>query len=233
MKRSEQWQKEFESDPVATREKIMTAYLAVSPQNFAETHPPEKAETARESIRQAQRERDELAALAPYVERYGKNFPHILAQLQKFDRDLIADPVGVSARLAANAGAPVTETQQRAYEAKLQAQAHQAKDSANVHRAIEMIIEHNVLPDMGNDATLHAIADVLSDKNFKRTGDRLQDLRNAHANVMARKANSEGNRYDPGSRSIGGAPSTSGDDGRDGRSRTAVGAAVSRAFSKS
>jgi hypothetical protein len=178
--------------------------------------------------------RADLAALKQYEDKYGKAFPHIVAQLNAFDKDLIADPVGVSARLAANYGAPVTATQQRVYEAKQAAEQARQQDAAKLHREIESIV--NQVPEMGDEATLNAIADILENKNFQRTGDRMADLGRAHGIVLARRANSAKHnvRGAAGSKSIGGAPSTSGGAGRDQtrRNQTAVGAAVSRAFSK-
>jgi hypothetical protein len=230
--RSEQWEKDFRADPVATRERIFQTYAEVSPQNFKETVETEKEHGVRGSVRQAQADQADLADLKPYMDKYGKNFPHILSQLQKFDADMIADPAGVSARLAANYGAPVTESQIDAYQQKRGAEQHRAQDSANVDKAIGLIIEHKVLEGMESAAMQNAIADVLLSKDFQRTGDRFGDLKRAHAHVMAGRTAAK--QDDRGNRSISGAPSTSNGAGRDQtrRNQTAVGSAVSRAMSK-
>lgn len=232
--RSEKWEADFKKDPVGTRERILETYSGVSPQNFKDAVEPEKGHGVRGSVRQAQADQADLADLKPYMDKYGKNFPHILAQLQKFDADMIADPVGVSARLAANYGAPVTAAQQKVYEANRAAEQHRAQDSANVHKALDLIVQHNVLPGFEDEATLSAVADVLESKTFQRTGNRLEDLKRAHAHVMQGRAAAKQN--DRGSKSISGAPSTSNGTGRDQsgrRNQTAIGAAVSRAAGRS
>lgn len=237
VKTAKDWEAAYRADPVGTREKILEQYAKVSPENFRDVKESEKAPGARGSVRQAMRDHEMMSDLAQFEKEFGNKLPAVLSELVRHDAALVNDPVGTSARLAANYSAPVTAEQQRAYEAKQAQEAHQRQDSANVHRAIELVIQHNVLPHMDDDAVLNGIADVLISPSFKRTGDRLQDLRNAHAAVMARKANSAGNRYansGAGNRSINGAPSTSGGPGREARaSQTAVGKAVSRAFNRS
>lgn len=234
VKRSEQWEKEFKADPVATREKILAAYAGVNPRNFQDSAEPEKAHGVRGSIRQAQREHADLAALSKYEAKYGKAFPQIVAQLNQFDKDLANDPVGVSARLAANAGAPVTEAQQRVYEAKQAADQAHRQETEKLHQNLEYVAKN--VPGLADEPTWNAIADILESKDFKRSNDPMADLGRAHGMVLSRRANSTKHAVaaNAGSKSISGAPSTSGDAGRgQSRSQTAVGAAVSRAFGRS
>ena len=87
---------------------------------------------------------------------------------------LVSDPVGASARLAANYGSPVTEAQQRTYQQKQAAEQHRVQDSANVHKALDLIVQHNVLPGFEDEAVANAVADVLENKAFQRTGNRLR-----------------------------------------------------------
>lgn len=230
--RSEKWDADFKKDPVGTRERILQTYAGVSPQNFKEVVEHEKAPGVRGSIQQAQRDQADLENLKPHMAKWGKNFPHILSQLQKFDADMIADPAGTSARLAAGYGAPVTESQIESYKQKRAAEEHRAQDSANVHKALEFAIQRNVLPGMENEAVQNAIADVLESKSFARTGNRLEDLQRAHAQVMQRRAAPAQN--DRGSRSIsGGSPTASHDSTRSSvRPASGARAAVQRAFGK-
>lgn len=229
---AESWDKEFKKDPVATRERLLEIYTKVSPANFAEHQEVEKGHGVRGSIQQAQRDAADQRSLAAAEAKYGKNFPAILAQLQRFDADLIADPVGGSARLAANMGAPVTAAQEQQYTQKRAAEQHRAQDSANVSKALDMVVQHGVLPGFEDERVQHAIADVLESKSFQRTGNRLEDLKRAHAQVM--QGRTAAKQDDRGSKSISGAPSTSSGNGRDqtGRNQTPVGSAVSRAFGK-
>lgn len=231
VKIAKDWDASYKADPVGTREKILEQYASVSPENFRDFKAPEKASGARGSVRQAIQDQKDATDLAPFEKEFGHKLPAVLAELVRHDTALVNDPVGTSARLAANYGSPVTAAQEQAYVQKRAAEQHRTQELATVDSGLRTIIERKLLPGLDDEATLHAIAAALEEMNKKseRTGDRGKDFQRAHAHVMA--ARTAAKQDDRGSKSISGGPSTSGGPGRDqsGRNRTAVGAAVSRA----
>ncbi len=207
VKIAKDWEAGFREDPVSMREKLLETYARVSPENFrdekkeeAKQHGPSKP---RDSVRRAMADFANSSDLAEFEKEFQGKLPGVLAELVKHDAALVNDPVGASARLAAAYGAPVTERQQVAFEQKRQAEQHRAQDTQNVSRALDMIVQHNVLPGMDDDATLNAIADELG--KMPRTGDRLADLKAAHAAVMAGRSSAKHSAA--ASKSIKGAPS--------------------------
>jgi hypothetical protein len=236
IKTAKEWEAAYKVDPVGTREKILEQYAKVSPENFRDVKEPEKARGARGSVRQAMRDHEIMADLAAFEKEFGSKLPGVLSELVRHDAALVNDPVGTSARLAASYGAPTTPAQQAQYEQRQHQERARAQDSANMNRAFDIIIQHKVLPGFETEAMQHAIADVLTSKGFQRTGDRLEDLKRAHAQVMASKtvadrAAGRGNRhFAAGQKSIHGAPSAAQDSTRSSiRPAAGVRAAINRA----
>lgn len=221
---AKEWDADFKKDPVGTRDKMLELYAKASPDNFRPFEEPEKERGARGSVRQAMRDHADMSDLAEFEKEFGGRLPAVLSELVRHDTAMVNDPAGTSARLAANYGAPVTERQAVAYEQRQHQERARQQDAANVHRALDLIVQHKVLPHMDDEATLNAIATKLAEKTFKRTGDRLADLKAAHAAVMADRANATS--ADKGSRSITGGPSP----GRAAKDPPGVRGAVARAI---
>lgn len=212
VKIAREWESGFKTDPIGMREKLLETYAAVSPENFPEEpkedtkeEPKRGPSRPRDSVRRAMADHATASDLVDFEKEFGGKLPAMLAELVKHDKALVDDPVGASARLSIAYGAPATERQQVAYEQRQAQQRAQQQDSQNVHRALDLIVQHKVLDGFDDDATMSAVADVLESKDFKRTGDRLADLKAAHLTVMNRRANST--RHAAGGKSISGAPS--------------------------
>lgn len=176
----EKWEEAFKRDPIGTREAIMAEYLKMAPQNFSKSKEREYSKDIRGSIDRAEENARDVADLKPYMDKYGKNFPHLLKQLNSIEADLIADPVGTSARLAATYGAPATEAQQQQHEQQQAQQQYRERRVADMHKAFDLIVQHKIMPGIESPELQDKIADVLESKDFVRTGDPLQDLRTAY-----------------------------------------------------
>lgn len=226
VKIAKDWDAAYKTDPVGTRERILEAYARVSPENTRDFVEPEKAKGARGSVRQAMRDQEDAADLAEFEKEFGSKLPAVLSELVRHDEALRRDPVGTSARLAANYNAPVTPRQEAEYVARQQAEQARQEQARIVHHGLAQIIERKLLPGLDDEKTLHAIADVLESKDFKRTGDRGKDLEKAHAIVMANQAKAPAD--DRGTKSISGAPSAP----RAAREPTGVRGSINRAKAK-
>jgi hypothetical protein len=202
---AKQWDAEYCRDPVGTREKILETYAAVSPSNFRDAVQSEKGHGVRGALQQARRDQEIASDLAAFEKEFGNKLPGVLSELVKHDADLVNDPAGTSARLAANYGAPVTLAQQAAYEAKQHQERARQQDAANVNKALDMFIQRGI----GDEAMMHEIADVLESKTFSRSNDKGDNFKRAYHQVVAQRANKAGNRYAKGNatKSIHGAPS--------------------------
>ena len=144
MKTMEKWEEGFKKDAIGTREAIMQAYLQVSPQNFSENEPKKYHSGLSGSVDKAVDDALDLRDLDEYVQKYGDNLPHILRQCAQFDRDMIDDPVGTSARLAANYGALRPVAQQQQPQAETIKPVHERtrdEDNASVSKALELLTQ--------------------------------------------------------------------------------------------
>ncbi len=231
LKRFEEWEGKFRSDPMATREAIMAEYLKVSPQHFTTSKAKEYAPGTIGAVQKATEDARDIGELKPFIEKYGKDFPRLLQQLDRFDRDMIDDPVGTSARLAANYGAPVTASQHEQAAEHYHQKAQQEERLSNVHRGLEMVIQQNLLPGIEDDKMQGRIAEVLENPKFVRTGNAFEDLKAAWQ--VARLNDEKEKRVAKGQKSISGGPSGAASDrkGSDNDANTAVGA-IRRAMGK-
>jgi hypothetical protein len=212
--RFENWDAQFRRDPVAAREALMSAYLQIAPHYFEKVEEKEEESGLRGSLARASADQRDLEELQPFIDKYGRNFSAVLRHLHDIDRDMIADPTGVSARLAATFGAPVTATQQAQYERRAVQERHRQQEIQNVTRGLELVIQHNVIPGMEDPAFVERIVEVLESGELPRTKDRFADLRAAADMARARQKKpaddaDQRKRLDRGSRSIHGSPSTS------------------------
>lgn len=201
----EKWEEAFKRDPVGAREAIMAEYLKMAPQNFATSKERKYSDGIRGSLERGEENARDLADLKPYVDKYGKNFPHLLKQLNSIEADLIADPVGTSARLAATYGAPATEAQQQQQEHKQAQQQYRERRVADMHKAFDLIVQHKIMPGIESPELQDKIADVLESKDFVRTGNPLHDLQTAYAVARLDIQVAEQEKAKP-SKSIAGAP---------------------------
>jgi hypothetical protein len=177
----EKWEAAFKRDPVGTREAIMAEYLKMAPQNFSKSKERKYSQGIRGALEKGEENARDLADLKPYMDKYGKHFPHLLKQLNSIEADLVSDPVGTSARLAATYGAPATEAQQQQHEQQQAQQQYRERRVADMHKAFDLIVQHKIMPGIENAELQDKIADVLESKDFIRTGDPFQDLRTAYA----------------------------------------------------
>lgn len=207
MAQFEQWETAFRRDPVTTREEIMASYLKYSPQNFTKAKDREYEAGAGGSVERAEESQRDMQELKPYLEKYGKHFPFLMRQLVEFDKGMMDDPVGTSARLAANYGAlDAPPSQQVQTLAQPAPQQHQVPEHmASVHQGLELAIQTNVLPGLERPEIQEAVAVALESGAVPRTGDRFVDLKAAHAFVVKR-LNEKPQRAARGSKSISGAP---------------------------
>ena len=205
----ERWEEAFRRDPVATRSAIMAEYLKLSPQNFGKEK-PKTAESKHvgDAVDRAWDHAGDYADLKPFVEKYGDSLPHLLRQLNEIEKGLIEDPVGTSARLAANYGATDAVRSpaqaQQAQPQQLPPPASHAEDYQRVQQGLEKCIEHGILPALQNDQIAEAVADVLT--RMPRTADRFADLQTAYHLVVSAQAE-PAERNNKGQKSISGAPS--------------------------
>jgi hypothetical protein len=212
VQRFESWEGSFRKDPIAAREDIMAAYLKMSPQNFSATKEPKYSPGIRGSLEKGAEDARDLAELKPFVDKYGKDFPRLLQQISRFDRDMIDDPVGTSARLAANYGVPVTAAQHEQAAQHYQQKAQQEDRLSNVQRGLDKLMEQNLLPGIEDPEMQDRIADVLENPKFTRSGNAFEDLKAAWQ--VARLSDEKRARNERGGKSIKGAPSTAGSNSR-------------------
>lgn len=221
------WDAAMRDDPVAGREAMLEHYSKLSPEHFKPYEPVKQAAGLRGSLQRARQDQEDAQSLAAAQKRYGAALPHILAQLERWDSSLRADPVAASARLAVSQGAPVTERQVPAYlaaRAEKAHAAHVAKRHAEILKGIDLAIHHGVIP--GDEEHLANVAAVLAHQDFKHhPTDGLATLRAASA-VAAQLPRRSANRSDDaGTKSISGGPGP----GQGGRaSRSAAGAGSTR-----
>lgn len=131
LKAMEHWHEAFQKDAVGAREQLMQAYLNVSPEGFAKYEPkagkasdPKYAQG--EAIDRATADSADLEDLKAYADKYGSALPDFIRQFLEFEKGMVADPVGTSARLAANYGALRPEPAQQAPQSSAAAQPAQA-----------------------------------------------------------------------------------------------------------
>jgi hypothetical protein len=238
----EAWDEAFKKDPVATRQMLLDQYLKTSPENFAKAKPREYQQGVRGSIERAREDQRDLEELAPHIEKHGSKFTHFMRQLVELDAAMTNDPVGTSARLAANYGAlnaPAKQAHQQPQEQprpiKPLHERTPEEDFSNVYEAVGRIVESRdhpsvAMPGIENEDVLNGIADALTNGAVKRTADRMADLRAAYALVMKSREDQQAEQQrsiERGSKSIVGVPSTTVPAARSSRP---IQAAVSRAM---
>lgn len=242
---AEQTEAAFKDDPVAARSAIMARYAQMPVENLPTYKPPVRADGLRGSLQRARQDQADAEDLKAAEAKYGKDLPQILAQLEAFDRGMINNPGHTSARLAAAYGAPATQEQIPAYQAKQAAKAKAAAHQEgynNSLRGVQWAIHQGHIP--GDEDTLHEIAAVLLHPRFqKNPTDFNGTLRRAaaiathpsHVRLTGKSgARNAGPRRDAGSLSIGGgssghaaSPATRGTGGK-GSVRDALRAAAAR-----
>ena len=231
------WEEEYRKDPVGTREKHLTELMRMSPSNFSKLKVQQEDRSLDGSIRRAKQAQQDIESEKEFIEKFGKNYPTVLRQIFEFDRDSHDDPSGVTARLAANYGAPVTQSQIADYEQKHQqhqadhARQEQFKQIASkpiehrtkeehfsaVSEAIDRLAggacnlpgEWN-MPGFDRPDVQHAMADALESGSVQRTGVPHVDLRSAYQLVVQNMnwADAENQvRLERGGKSISGGPS--------------------------
>jgi hypothetical protein len=202
----EKWEGMFRKDPMAAREAIMEAYLRSSPQNYAKGKQAQYSPGIRGSIERGEQDARDIAELKPFIDKYGKDFPRLLQQLNRFDADMIDDPVGTSARLAANYGIPITEEQ---HQQAAQAQQHAAERQqrvSNIELGLSKIIEHKIMPGIEDPKLQDKIVGVLENPAFQRSGDPLNDLTRAWQIALQTPDGEVQAKSTKGTKSISGAP---------------------------
>lgn len=205
MEQFERWEAQFKKDAVGTREAIMGAYLKFTPQNFKQSKPGKEGEGLTGALDRATEGADDLADLKPFADKYGEKLPHLLRQLNEIEKELIADPVGASARLAASYGA----TDEPAQQQQLPPPKSPQEEYERVSKGLEGLIHHDkVFPALANEEIAEGVAFVL--ERMQRTPDRMADLRTAYGIVVGEPAAAPAATAPPdakGSKSIHGAPS--------------------------
>lgn len=211
VKRFEGWESQFRKDPVATREAIMAEYLKVTPQNFDKPKDGDKEKSIQGSLKRADADAQDLADLKEFTDKFGDKAPHLLRQLVEYDKDLLNDPAGASARLAAAYGGANEPAQPKAEH--LPPPATREEDNDRINQGLDLAIKHNIMPGLQNDDIQEAVAMVLSAGLIPRTADRFADLQAAYnivvppgsAQAPAEAPDAESTRR--GSKSISGSPS--------------------------
>lgn len=247
----EKWGDALAKDPVKASEAIRDMYLKQSPSlgnQRAETKPSKHLGDA---LDKAFDHGKDLEDIKDFAERYGDQLPRLLVEINDLERDLVADPVGAAARLAAKHGALETpkasaqqsqqlppEVSKRMAEYDRLARAGQIappatpeEDRERVSLGLQKAIEHNVLPGLKNDAIAYAVAEVLT--RMPRTSDRFADLQKAYSLVVqgtAPPAGAKSAKDEKGSRSISGAPSSTSGRARPKGGSKGLDAAIDRAF---
>jgi hypothetical protein len=233
MEAFERWDEQFQKDPVGTREALMNEYLKYSPSNFAKAKPVKEGEGLERAVNRGLESAADREDLKIYEAKYGERLPHILRQLNETEIDLISDPIGASARLAANYGAltaPAAQTQAGAPQPAQSAQLPPpASLEESVRRGLDKAIEHNIFPGLQNDQIADTVATVLT--LMPRTGDRFADLKTAYGMVVGMSKAVTSKQDDAGMKSIHGAPSAP-SSGRRRGSGDSLDDAISRAFGR-
>jgi hypothetical protein len=216
----EKWEESFRRDPAGTREAIMQAYLKVSPQNFSKSKGDDEKGKAKhqllslsDNLDSAFKGSDDLEDLKDYADKYGERLPHLLRQLNDIERDLIEDPVGTSARLAANYGALDAP---KAPEQKPAAPQGPPKTPQEYHsrvsQGIQNYIEKGIMPALASEEVQEQVAFVL--ERMQRTGDHDADLKRAYDLVVPDAPRAAEPASTAGRKSISGAPSAAGSGSR-------------------
>ncbi len=171
----------FLRDPVAAREQLISNYSRMTPDQMPTFKAPQYDHGVRGSIQRGRQDQADAEDLKGYQTRFGKGLPQILKQIEAADRGMIHTPGATSARLATTYGAPATQSDVPAYEAKQAA----AKAHNDRMKGVQLAIHHGLIS--GDEADLNMMADVLAHPQFKRTPDKLADLRMAHEVVQTMK----------------------------------------------
>jgi hypothetical protein len=180
------WAKAFKENPQEAGQHFAAAYMVASPYSLKPRERKEKAEAFEvngkryngkvldEVIDNAQRsgeEKKDFQATAAQREALKEIFPNktfdeALATIVRIDREAYIEPMETAARLATAFGLPVLPHQQQAH-------AEMKHAEAMVDRATQR------LP--GFEQLTPAIASVLNNPQFQRTGDHAQDLQRAYS----------------------------------------------------
>lgn len=220
---------DFKADPVQARQKLVASYSHAPGQtNMAAFKAPVYEKGLRGSLQRARADQADAEDIKAAQEKYGRNLPQILAQLESWDRALHMDIGRTSAKLAAEYGAPATEEEVPVYLAAQEQKAHAAhlaQRHANIQKGVHLAIEQGHIP--GDEDTLEEMAAVMKLPQFQHNlSNPLDSLKRAaaiaahpdHKRITPRKGGKS--KRDPGQMSISGAPGT----GQGGRaSRTEAG----------
>ena len=194
----------FSSDPVDAQTKLMEAYARTGP--FSKDVPNDADKKGnRAALERASEDVDDLAALAPFLKKIGKDMPALIEEMHAFDKGMREDPVGFSARYAAIHGAPITPEQQAAYEQKQEQRRHVEHRHGEIAQAFDLIIQGDHLPGFDDVKMQNAMADALESGAINRTGHNYEDLKAAHAYVLHHGLHKPKQRG-KGEKSISGAP---------------------------
>ncbi|WP_339032661.1 hypothetical protein WI604_15890 [Bradyrhizobium symbiodeficiens] len=227
----EKWGDALTKDPVGASEAIRDMYLKVSTSLGNQKVETKASKHLGDVLDKAFDHGKELEDIKDFADRYGDQLPRLLVEINDLERDLIADPVGAAARLAAKHGAlDAPKAPQQQQQDRLPPPANPEEDTQRVVQGIERAIEHNILPGLKNDQIAWAVADVLT--RMPRTADRFADLQAAYAIVVqhAAPAAVAPAKDAKGSKSIKGAPSVSTSRPRSKGDSKGLDAALDRAF---
>lgn len=236
----EKWGDALAKDPVGASEAIRDMYLKQSPSLGKQRAETNANKHLGDALDKAFDHGKDLEDIKDFAERYGDQLPRLLVEINDLERDLIADPVGAAARLAAKYGAldakaPAQQHAQQQSQQPVQQMPPPAtpqEDEQRVALGLHKAIEHNILPGLKNDDIAFAVADVL--RRMPRTADRFADLRTAYAIVVqgTGAAPATPAKDTKGSKSIHGSPSTSTGRGRPKASGKGLDDALDRAFGR-
>ncbi len=178
-----EWGPKFEKDPVAAREELMRSYLAVMPEIMGKTKEVKYEPGIRGSLQRAADDRRDHEQLAEFIETHGKDYPRMLQQLHAFDEAMVADPVGMSARIAASYGAleQSQAPQQAQPPQQPQRPPHEERMLQAVTTDLEQVIASGQYPGMEDENFQNVVADVLMD--MPKGGDLGQKLHAAYHHV--------------------------------------------------
>lgn len=158
-----QLEKDFPKDPRGTADRL--AQLMYQQLPFRKGKPAEHQNSIRGALDRAfDSVTNEMDDLREPLYQLGPQYAHVWQRIDEITEALEADPMGASARLAAFAGMPVTETQH----AEIARAAELQQETTRVASGIDRIIQSGKLPGIEREDVQRMMIDILNDPKFER-----------------------------------------------------------------